>query len=95
MHVTTGDVTTGDGSRDFVLDFKWLAGLLITLLFSVGGYAISRAMADIETLKARQSIAEMHANDTKNEIGNVRSNQERDHRLIVQIARKMGIEVAE
>ena len=84
-----------NGSRDYVLDFKWLAGILITLLFSVGGYAINRAMADIETLKARQTIAELHANDTKNEISNVRSNQERDHRLIVQIARKMGIEVAE
>lgn len=90
----TVHVSNGNG-REYVLDFKWLAGILITLLFSIGGYAINRAMADIETLKTRQTVTELHANDTKNEIGNVRTNQERDHRLIVQIARKMGIEVAE
>ena len=78
-----------------VLDFRWLAGILLTLLFSAGGLLIRDARADIESLKARAMASEIHANDTKNEISNVRSNQERDHRLIVQIARKMGIEVAE
>lgn len=92
--------------RDTPLDFKWLAGILITVLFSLIGYTLSHTMAELEAQKAADRAIEMRVNtnaahiDTNSVLfGNIstrlQEGQDRDHRLLIQIAKKMGILVGE
>lgn len=73
-------------------------GLLLTVLGSVIAMERSKVAdlrGDIEAIKTRQAMIEMRENDMKNGLANVLAAQDREHKLVVLIARKMGIVVVD
>lgn len=94
------------GDRSGSVSFTWLAGVLLTMLLGMVAYTGRTAAADIERVKAEVASAKAEVAEQKqtmtlrvqsleSQLLGVREAQEREHRLLVRIATRMGIEVAE
>jgi len=90
--------TSKESEATFVT-WRWLTPVLMGLLITIGT-AFSRGVSgDIETLKSAQAelkaASEIRIQSLESQLSGVRAAQEREHRLLVRIAQRMGIEVAE
>lgn len=81
------------------LTWRWLAGLLITVVFSIGAWSSRGIAQDVESLKSQlneqKAAVSLRVQTLETQLSGVREAQEREHRLLVKIAKRMGIEVAE
>lgn len=93
----------GEGSP---VSTKWLVGILSALVLTVGGWwasGVERRIEDarVDVAKQRASIAdqekarELLESEVRGEMKTLRTDQQRTLRLVVLLAKRSGIEVAE
>jgi len=79
--------------------WRWLTPVLLSVLIGIGTAFARGVSADIETLQREQTslkaASELRIQSLEAQLNGVREAQEREHRLLVRIAKRMGIEVAE
>lgn len=90
--------STKEAEATFIT-WRWLTPVLLSVLIGIGT-AFARAVStDIETLQKEQTAlkaaSELRIQSLEAQLSGVRAAQEREHRLLVRIAQRMGIEVAE
>lgn len=94
----TGETAAKESEATFIT-WRWLTPVLMGLLITIGTAFARGVSSDIETLKREQTdlkaASEMRIQSLEGQLVYVRAAQEREHRLLVRIAQRMGIEVAE
>jgi len=103
MNQTSGGYSIVSGKdTSGVLTWQWLGGLTLGLLIMAGGFVYSTVDKRITsnenrlvTMVAAQQLSALRENSTTNAIERINDRQERSNKLLLQIAKKMGIEVAE
>lgn len=75
--------------------FKWVVGITLPILIALGGYAFSDLKSTVTSQGARIQAFELRENNLQNSLNNVMERQKSEHALLVKIAGKLGIEVAE
>ena len=89
---------TKDAEATFV-SWRWLTPVLMGLLITIGTAYARGVSSDIEMLQKEQTAlkaeSELRIQSLEAQLSGVRAAQEREHRLLVRIAQRMGIEVAE
>ncbi len=90
--------TTKDAESTFIT-WKWLTPVLLSILLGIGTTFARGISADVDALKREQNelktASELRIQSLEAQLSGVRAAQEREHRLLVRIAQRMGIEVAE
>lgn len=85
------------------LTFKWLSGLAITIILSLVGYVGRGILADQSAAAAERQDMKNELAIQKNatalkvqalelQLSEIQKSQEREHKLLVKIAARMGIE---
>lgn len=81
------------------ISWRFLTPLLLTVLLGVGSWFAKGVRADVDQLKTDQAtqkaVVDLRIQSLEAQIAGVRLAQERNNRLLVKIASRMGIEVAE
>lgn len=77
------------------VSWQWLAGILLTIVLGGGAWVIKGHAADIETASRERVVMALRIQSLEAQFSAVREAQEREHRLLVKIAKRMGIEVAD
>lgn len=94
----TGETAAKESEATFV-SWRWLTPVLISVLIGIGTAFARGVSSDIEGLKREQyslkAASELRVQSLEAQLADVRQTQEREHRLLVRIAQRMGIEVAE
>lgn len=93
----SGEITK-DAEATFV-SWRWLTPVLFGILITIGTAFASGVVRDIDALKREQTdlkaASDLRIQSLEAQLSGVRVAQEREHRLLVRIAQRMGIEVAE
>lgn len=93
----------GEGSS---VSTRWLVGVLLAIVLGAGGYTLTslearisaqeRASAEQERTSAKQEEARrVLESEVRAEMRTLQANQQRTLRLVVLLAKRSGIEVAE
>ena len=101
--VSRGGSFDGEGSA---VSTRWLVGVLLAVVLGAGGYVLSslearltaqeRISAEQERMTARQEEArKVLESEVRAEMRTLQQNQQRTLRLVVLLAKRSGIEVAE
>ena len=81
------------------ISWRWLTPLLLTVLIAIGSWFTSSVLADVGRIKieaaTHKAATDLRIQSLEAQIEGVRRSQERNNRLLVKIATRMGIEVAE
>lgn len=77
------------------LTWKWLGGLLLTAVMGLVVYFVVDLKDRVVRAETRLQAFEVRENNLQNSINNIEKRQESEHKLLVKIAGKLGIEVAE
>jgi hypothetical protein len=84
------------------LTFQWLAGILLGLVVTAGSFVLNTVQARItaQEIEVRQIREDLQQRELREErlrasIDQVKAAQDRQNKLLVKIAKRMGIEVAE
>lgn len=91
---------------DEVLTYKWLAPITLALAISLMGYGMRSVIAEqlsasVERQEMKVAIADQRSaaalkiQALEIQLVDIQKSQEREHRLLVKIARRMGLEVAD
>lgn len=87
--------TTNDGGG--VLSF--VTPMLLAVLIAIGSWFTSTVIADVTRMKmeaaAQKATVDLRIQTLESQIEGIRQAQERSNKLLVKIATRMGIEVAE
>lgn len=87
-----------DGENNYI-SWRFLTPVLLTILLGVGSWFAKGVRADVDQLKTEQAtqkaVVDLRVQALESQIAGVRAAQERNNRLLVKIAARMGIEVAE
>lgn len=93
--MTTGPIDNNDA----FVSWRWLTPVLLTLLIAIGSWFTSTVLADVSRMKVEaathKAATDLRIQSLEAQIEGVRRSQERSNRLLVKIATRMGIEVAE
>lgn len=89
--------TTNDTSG--AISFKFITPTLLAILIAIGSWFTSNVIADVTRMKveaaAQKATVDLRIQTLESQIEGVRLAQERSNKLLVKIATRMGIEVAE
>lgn len=85
--------------EDAFVSWRWLTPVLLTVLIGIGSWFASNVLADVGQLKRDQvmqkAVVDLRVQALEAQIAEMGARQERTNRLLVKIATRMGIEVAE
>lgn len=88
-----------NGTDNNYISWRFLTPVLLTVLLGVGSWFAKGVRADVDQLKTEQATqkaaVDLRVQALESQIAGVRAAQERNNRLLVKIAARMGIEVAE
>ena len=88
-----------NGTDNNYISWRFLTPVLLTVLLGVGSWFAKGVRADVDQLKTEQAtqkaVVDLRVQALESQIAGVRAAQERNNRLLVKIAARMGIEVAE
>ena len=91
-------MTTTSTNNNYI-SWRWLTPLLLTVLIAIGSWFTSSVLADVGRIKieaaTHKAATDLRIQSLEAQIEGVRRSQERNNRLLVKIATRMGIEVAE
>lgn len=91
-------MANGNGENNYI-SWRFLTPVLLTALLGVGSWFAKGVRADVDQLKTEQvtqkAVVDLRIQALESQIAGVRAAQERNNRLLVKIAARMGIEVAE
>jgi hypothetical protein len=73
----------------------WLLQILLGVAVSAGAYTVKNINADIAELREKQQGYLLQELEIRNQLQNLLEAQRREHKLILLMTHKMGIEVPE
>lgn len=93
MSLSTKNDTSG------AISFKFVTPTLLAILIAIGSWFTSTVIADVTRIKmeaaAQKATVDLRIQTLESQIEGIRQAQDRSNKLLVKIATRMGIEVAE
>lgn len=88
-----------NGTDNNYISWRWLTPVLLTALIGIGSWFTSTVLADVAQIKVaaanEKAAVALRIQALEAQIAGMREAQERNNRLLVRIATRIGIEVAE